>query len=92
MSRDRIYDPALGVRRTQLDAVDGAAVTVETPPSHAAEQIDVSAYAYDDEPGDVELEIGSDIRIGVTLSPAAARQLSERLVAAADEADTEIDE
>jgi len=81
---------SLGVRRTQLDGVDGATLTVETPEHHGDEEISVAAYAYDDEPGDVELILGTDVRIDLTLSPTAARQLADRLAAAADEADADV--
>ena len=83
---------ALGVRRTQLDGVGGATLTVETPDVHGDEQISVTAYAYDDEVGVVELELGTDVRVGVALPPTAARQLADRLAAAADEAEADVDE
>jgi hypothetical protein len=79
----------LGARRTEHDAVDGAAVSVETPERHTDEEIAVAAFAYDDEVGDVELAFGSAVRIGVTLSPTAARQLADRLADAADAADAD---
>jgi hypothetical protein len=81
---------SLGVRRTQLDGVDGATLTVETPEFHGDGRIGVAAYAYDDEPGDVELTLGTDVRIDLTLSPTAARQLADRLADAAAEADAEV--
>ena len=83
---------SLGVRRTQLDGVDGAALSVETPELHADEEIAVAAYAYDDEPGGVELTLGTDVRIDLTLSPTAARQLADRLADAAAEASADVDE
>lgn len=79
----------LGVRRTALDGVDGASLTVETPEIHGDEEISVAAYAYDDERGDIELAFGSAVRIGVTLSPTAARQLADRLADAAADADAD---
>ena len=83
---------SLGVRRTQLDGVGGATLTVETPEFHGDERIAVAAYAYDDEPGEIELIFGTDVRIDLTLSPTAARQLADRLAAAADEAEADVDD
>jgi hypothetical protein len=84
-------DDALGVRRTALDPVDGATLIVETPEFHADEEIGVAAYAYDDEVGDIELTLGTDVRTHLTLSPTAARQLADRLLVAADEAAADVD-
>ena len=82
----------LGSRHSRLDGVDGAALSVGTPEIFAEESIGVSGFAYDDEQGEVQLTLGSDISIGVWLDPADARALAEQLEVAADEADAEIGE
>jgi len=80
----------LGSRHSRLDGVDGAALSVDTPEIFSEESIGVSGYAYDDEDGEVELTLGSDISIGVWLDVSDARALAEQLALAADEADAEI--
>ena len=80
----------LGSRHSRLDGVDGAALSVDTPEIFSEESIGVSGFAYDDEDGEVQLSLGSDISIGVWLDVSDARALAEQLALAADEADAEI--
>ena len=80
----------LGSRHSRLDGVDGAALSVRTPEIFSEESIGVSGFAYDDEDGEVQLTVGSDVSIGVWLDPEDARTLAEQLALAADEADAEI--
>jgi len=80
----------LGSRHSRLDGVHGAAVAVDTPEVFTEESIAVSGFAYDDEQGQVQLTLGSDISIGVWLDPADARALAEQLALAADEAEADI--
>jgi hypothetical protein len=79
-----------GSRRSQLPGVDGASVSVETPEAYGEQSIAVSGFSYDDEPGDVQLTFGDEVKVGVWLSPSDARALAEQLELAADEADAEI--
>ena len=86
---DRKSD-TLGSRHSRLDGVDGAALSVDTPEIFSEESIGVSGFAYDDEEGEVQVTLGSDISIGVWLDVSDARALAEQLALAADEADAEI--
>jgi len=81
----------LGSRRSQLPGVDGAFLSVETPGVHDRQSVAVSGYCYDDERGDVEIVVGDDVRVAVTLAPSTARALAEQLDAAAAEATAEIE-
>ena len=88
----RVVRPSdnLGSRHSRLDGVDGAALSVDTPEIFSEESIGVSGFAYDDEDGEVQLTLGSDISIGVWLDVSDARALAEQLALAADEAGAEI--
>ena len=80
----------LGSRHSRLEGVDGAALSVDTPEIFSEASIGVSGFAYDDEDGEVQLTLGSDISIGVWLDVSDARALAEQLALAADEADAEV--
>ena len=79
-----------GSRRSQLPGVDAATMSVELPDHYAAEHVAVSGYAYDDEPGEVQLSIGGGVQVGVWIDSDGARELAEQLRIAADEADEQI--
>mgnify|MGYP000255788404 CR=1 FL=1 len=79
-----------GSRRSRLPGVDAATMSVEVPEHYAAEKVSVSGYAYDDQPGEVELSIGGGVQVGVWIDSDGARELAEQLRIAADEADAEI--
>jgi hypothetical protein len=65
-------------------------MSVEVPEHYAAEKVSVSGYAYDDEPGEVQLSIGGGVQVGVWIDSDGARELAEQLRIAADEADEQI--
>ena len=79
-----------GSRRSRLPGVDGATMSVDVPEHFAAERVAVSGYAYDDQPGEVELTITGGVGVGVWIDSDGARELAEQLRLAADEADAEI--
>ena len=67
-----------GSRHSRLPGVDGAAVSIETPEVIGEEPISVSGYAYDDrDEGQVELTLGGDVRVSVTVDATAARALAD---------------
>jgi len=85
-----VHEDSLGSRQVTLDGVNGAAVSVKTPNIFTDEQIGVAGYAYDDREGQVQLTLGSEVRVGVTLDASDARELAERIGEAADEAEAKL--
>ena len=85
-----------GSRISRLRGVDAATMSVQMPNHYAAESVSVSGYAYDDEPGEVQLIIGGGgvdaVEVGVWIDTDDARALAEQISLAADEADAEIGE
>ena len=80
----------IGSRHVSLAGVGGAGISVRTPELFEDETIAVSAYAYDDEGGQVTLRFGSEVAVGVTLDASDARELAEQIDAAADEAEADL--
>jgi len=66
---------------------------LELPPEHSEETtVSVSGYAYDDEPGDVEITATiNGATVYLTLAPDRAREFAEEIQVAAREADHDVD-
>ena len=81
----------LGSRLTRVGRVDDvfAAVSMPEQPIDGA-PLDVTAYAFDDEPGQVQLTLGDGISVEIVLSPGRARELATALVDAATDAEAEV--
>jgi len=90
--RTVIENRELGSRQVGFEQVRGASTAVEIPPeAYEDDTISVKAFAFDDEPGQVELYLGQEVQIAVTLEADGARRLAERLAAAAREADRDVE-
>ena len=81
----------LGSRLTRVGRVEDVFAGVKMPerPIDAA-PLDVTAYAFDDEPGQVQLTLGDGISVEIVLSPGRARELATALVDAATDAEAEV--
>jgi len=84
-------DDRLGSRRTPSGSVDDAFAAVDIPmPAAEHGSIDVAGYAYNDEPGEVELRIGDRLTVEIVLDADRARELAATLTDAADDAEAEL--
>lgn len=80
----------LGARRRRVGSVDDAYAAVDLRGPAAEEAtLEVTAYAFDDAEGEVELTIGEEVSVSIVLAPDRARQLAETIAAAAADAETE---
>lgn len=80
----------LGARRRRVGSVDDAYAAVDLlDPAAKEAPLDVTAYAFDDEEGQVELTIGEEVSVEIVLAPERARQLAETIATAAADAEEE---
>lgn len=79
---------SLGGRHTSHGGVSNVFAHVEVPDPIAEDgTISVCAFAYDDEPGEVQLTLRRGVDLTLSLGPTTARELGETLLDAANDAE-----